>query len=128
MWASKNGEIIGVKAKKPSGNANRRSMARRVGLHGNRAAQTQRQSLRRKIRNAIGDKNANVDHLITPEGKLKLVIRLRKKTKVRSHFNTVRQPVVHKKTLSQLTDDLARSNLVTNACMQGAAQKHVCKV
>ena len=102
MWASKNGEITKVKAKKASGNANRRSMTtvRRVGLHGNRAAQTQRQSLRRKIRNAIGDKNANVDHLITPEGKLKLVIRLRRKTKARSLFNTARQPVVHKKTLS----------------------------
>ena len=102
MWASKNGEITKVKAKKPSGNANRRRMTtvRRVRLHGNRAAQTKRQRLRLKIRNVIGDKNANVDHLITQEGKLKLVIRLRRKTKARSLFNTARQPVVHKKTLS----------------------------
>ena len=102
MQASKNGEIPKLKGKRDSGNVQSRRMTtvRRVGVHGNRAEQIQRQSLRRKIRNAIGDKNANVDHLITPEGKLKLVIRLRKKTKVRSLFNTARQPVVHKKTLS----------------------------
>ena len=122
MWASKNGEITKVKAKKASGNANRRRMTtvRRVGLHGNRAAQTKRQRLRLKIRNAIDDINANVDHLITPEGKLKLVIRSRRKTKARSLFNTARQPVVHKKTLSSFEQFLWNHCCVR--CLNKAAE------